>query len=81
MEGKVNFTDSGSTYSLNSAIEGGVLSCSGCNITLSRTKFLNNQALRGGVIKLEATANLTTFMTLFTENSAYEIGGVIFATT
>ena len=39
MEGKVNFTDIGSTYELNSAIEGGVLSCSGCNITLIKSKF------------------------------------------
>jgi len=61
MEGKVNFTDFGSTYEFNSAIEGGVLSCSGCNITLIKSKLRNNLALRGGVIKLEASGNLTTF--------------------
>jgi hypothetical protein len=37
IEGKVNFTDSGSTYQDNSAIEGAVISCSGCNVTLSKT--------------------------------------------
>jgi hypothetical protein len=68
MEGKVNFTDIGSTYELNSAIEGGVLSCSGCNITLVKSKFQNNEAVRGGVIKLESSANLTTFQTVFKEN-------------
>jgi hypothetical protein len=42
MEGKVNFTDFSSTYEYNSAIEGGVFSCSGCNITLVKTKLHNN---------------------------------------
>ena len=63
MEGKVNFTDMTSTYEFNSAIEGGVFSCSGCNITLIKTKLHNNLALRGGVVKLEASGNLTTFQT------------------
>lgn len=42
LEGKVNFTDSESTYKDSSAIEGGVWSCSGCNITLFKTKLLYN---------------------------------------
>lgn len=42
MEGKVNFTDLSSTYEFNSAIEGGVFSCSGCNITLVKSKLHNN---------------------------------------
>ena len=41
----------------------------------------NNQALRGGVIKLEAKGNLTSISSAFEANIAKEIGGVIFVTT
>jgi|LauGreDrversion4_2_1035121.scaffolds.fasta_scaffold07131_4 predicted outer membrane repeat protein len=81
IEGKVNFTDYSSTYEDNSGYEGGVISCSGCNLTMTRTKFKSNQARRGGVIKLEASGNLTTDLCSFTSNSAFELGGVIFVTT
>lgn len=37
--GKVNFTDYSSTFTSNSAFEGGAISCSTCNLTLSRTKI------------------------------------------
>jgi len=54
MEGKVNFTDIGSTFNDNSGSEGGVFSCSQCNITLVGSRIMKNQAKRGGVIKLES---------------------------
>ncbi|TNV88247.1 hypothetical protein FGO68_gene13755 [Halteria grandinella] len=81
LEGKVNFTDTESTYQDNSAIEGGVWSCSGCNITLEKTKLYYNQARRGGVLKLEASGNLTVIQGYFEQNSAYEQAGVLFVTT
>jgi predicted outer membrane repeat protein len=81
LEGKVNFTDSKSTYSDNSAIEGAIISCSGCNVTMVKSTISNNQAIRGGVIKLEALANFTAYQVYFVQNSARELGGVIFATT
>ena len=77
----MNFTDFKSRYSDNSAIEGGIISCSGCNITLVKSVFSNNQAVRGGVIKLEASANFTVYQVQFSKNSARELGGVMFATT
>ncbi len=54
MEGNINFTDTKSVYSYNSAIEGGVLSCSNCNITLVDSTLMLNTAQRGGVVKLES---------------------------
>jgi hypothetical protein len=81
MEGKVNFTDIGSTFSENSGAEGGVFSCSQCNITLQKSRVLNNQAKRGGVIKLESQGNFTSIGSTFQLNKAQEIGGVIFVTT
>jgi hypothetical protein len=37
LEGKVNFTDDRSIYSDNSAVEGAIISCSGCNVTLTKS--------------------------------------------
>ena len=54
LEGRVQFTDRNSRYTDNSAAEGGVFSCSMCNITLFFTQLRKNQAKRGGVVKLEA---------------------------
>jgi len=42
MEGKVNYTDEGSLYSDNSGVEGGVFSCSQCNITLVDSLLMKN---------------------------------------
>jgi hypothetical protein len=81
MEGKVNFTDDGSKFNDNSAVEGGIFSCSQCNITLIGSTIKTNKAQRGGVVKLEANGNLTTIGVYFEKNEGTEIGGVIFVTT
>jgi hypothetical protein len=61
----VNYTDTKSSFTDNSAIDGGIFSCSQCNITLVETVFEKNQALIGGVIKIESSANLTAIDVLF----------------
>jgi hypothetical protein len=81
LEGRVQFTDFESSFTDNSAAEGGVFSCSMCNITLRGTKIKKNQAKRGGVVKLEAQGNFTSINSIFKENLAQDIGGVIFVTT
>jgi hypothetical protein len=81
LEGKVNFNDYKSEFEENSAVEGGVFSCSQCNITLDNTVMKNNLAKRGGVVKLEATGNFTSMDCGFYSNQAVEIGGVVFVTT
>jgi hypothetical protein len=54
IEGRTNFVDTKSIYKYNSASEGGVFSCSICNITLQGTEMRKNEAKRGWVVKLEA---------------------------
>lgn len=81
LEGKVNFKDSKSLFEDNSATEGGVFSCSLCNIVLYRTLMRKNQAKRGGVVKLESQGNFTSIEASYHFNLAQEIGGVIFVTT
>lgn len=71
IEGQVNYTDKSSHFHDNSAIDGGVFSCSQCNITLQSSLCEQNQANIGGVIKIESSANLTTLSSIFTHNTAY----------
>jgi len=81
LEGQVNYTDIKSRFHDNSAIDGGVFSCSQCNLTLITTTCEKNQANIGGVFKIESSANLTTLNSIFRHNTAYQVGGVISLTT
>ena len=56
-----NFTDSGSSFYNNSAVEGGALYCERCTLTLTKTKIYNNRAWNGagGVLDSEGTLTAT----------------------
>jgi len=45
-----SFSDSGSIFQYNSALDGGCIYCASCTMTLSSTKFYSNTAINGASI-------------------------------
>ncbi|CDW79966.1 UNKNOWN [Stylonychia lemnae] len=81
INGDIDFYDKQSEFYENSAIFGGVISCTGCNIQLMKTKMHNNLAYKAGAIKLDSQAYLNAQYTNFYQNRATTVGGVIVALT
>lgn len=63
------------------AIKGGVIMCELCSMTFSRSKFFKNLASVGGVIIMKSYSYLFAKQIQFSENTAYELAGVLQVTT
>jgi len=75
--------DTGSTYEYNGAIQGGVVYCSGCALTLESITYNHNEAHQGGTFYLnnpKATSGFTQSSITLLNSKAYENGGAFYVT-
>jgi predicted outer membrane repeat protein len=77
----VYFEEQISTYTNNSAVLGGAISCASCTMNVTGNHYSNNMANYGGTVYLESDAFYYSFYENFKSNSALNSGGGIFATT
>lgn len=52
-------TDTGSSFYENGALNGGVINCQTCTLSLSQDVFYNNYAVEGGVFLMTDSVSLT----------------------
>ena len=77
----VSFYENESTYKNNSALIGGTIYCTKCNITTLSNIYQYNIANEGGVIYIESDAQLSSRFDMFQSNTALSYGGAIFVST
>eukprot|EP00347_Sterkiella_histriomuscorum_P016469 403353061 len=81
LSGNIRLDDYKSVFFDNSAIYGGVISCTGGQVYLMKTKLYENFAFKAGVVKLDSQGYLNAQYCEFKKNNATAIGGVIVALT
>lgn len=65
----------------NTAIYGGVISCTQGSVMLTNSNFTYNLAFKSGVAQLESQAYMSANMVSFYYNRAMTVGGVIVVLT